>query len=399
MSDESLNPGDRQSSNARRLDETTASAKGEELDQPIDFGAAALEIWARRKTVLICGFAVLVVAALIAFLWPPYYAATASFIPPEFGSSTSSTMSASLSALGAASLLGPIKNSDAIFISILKSRTVSDRMIDRFELMKVYHKKKRSLAAKALENASRFETDAKSSVISIKVTDKNPERARNMANAYLEEMRSESGGLALTESSQRRLFFEQQLAKEKDDLANAEVALKQSQETTGLISPSGQTNSKIQEISQTRAQITGLELQLASLSQGATDQNPEIVRIKSEIGSLQAQLAQMENGKNKQNVLGPSTSQVPALELEYIRKMRDVKYHETLFNIIAKQYETARLDEANSSPILQVLDQATTPDMKAGPPRGIIMASGLFLGLLGGSLWVLFQARLRESQV
>lgn len=397
MSEESLNPGDVPSGTERRRSEATPARHGEELDQPINYGAVALELWAARKKILIVGLGALIVAALIAYLIPSYYTASASFIPPAFGSSTASSMAASLNTLGVSSLLGPMKSSNDIYISILKSRTLTDRMIDRFDLMKVYHKKKRSRAAKILEKKCRFETDVKSPVISISVTDDDPERARNMANGYLEEMRKESGGLALTESSQRRLFFEQQLTKEKDELANAEVALKQSQEATGLISPTGQTNAKIQAIAQTRAQITGLEVQLASLRQGATDENPDTVRMKSQITSLQAQLAQMEKGKNREDVQGISTSQVPALELEYIRKMRDVKYHETLFNIIAKQYETARLDEANSSPILQVLDQATTPDTKSGPPRMFIMAAGIIVGLLGGSAWVLLQARLREN--
>jgi tyrosine-protein kinase Etk/Wzc len=397
MSEESLNPGDVPSGTERRRGEATAARHGEELDQPINYGAAALELWGARKKILIVGLGALIVAALIAYLIPPYYTASASFIPPAFGSSTASSMAASLNTLGVSSLLGPVKSSGDIYISILKSRTLTDRMIDRFDLMKVYHKKKRSQAGKILEKKCRFETDVKSPVISITVTDDDPERAHNMANAYLEEMRKESGGLALTESSQRRLFFEQQLAKEKDELANAEVALKQSQEATGLISPTGQTNAKIQAIAQTRAQITGLEVQLASLRQGATDENPDLVRMKSQITSLQAQLVQMEKGKNREDVQGISTSQVPALELEYIRKMRDVKYHETLFNIIAKQYETARLDEANSSPIFQVLDQATTPDTKSGPPRMFIMAAGIIVGLLGGSAWVLLQARLREN--
>jgi capsule polysaccharide export protein KpsE/RkpR len=218
-----------------------------------------------------------------------------------------------------------------------------------------------------------------------------------MANAYLQEMKTVSGGLALTESSQRRLFFETRLAKEKDDLANAEVALKQNEEASGLIAPAGQTESEIQSIARVRAEITGRQVQLAALAQGATAQNPDVVRLQSEIQNLQKQLAQMESGTSKDHAHGIPASQVPSLELEYIRKAREVKYHEALFDIIAKQYEAARLDEANSSPILQVLDQATVPDMRSGPPRLVIMLAGFIAGLFGGTILVLYRARRRDT--
>lgn len=374
-----------------------SSAPIVEEESLIDLEAVALELLAHWKTILQVGIGALVVAAIIAFVYPPYYTAVASFIPPASNSAGSAAgIAASLDALGASSLLGPIKNPGELYVGILKSRSVADRMVDRFELQKVYRKKKRSLAEKALLQHSTFETDTKSPIISIKVTDHSPERARDMANAYLQEMKTVSGSLALTESSQRRLFFETRLAKEKDDLANAEVSLKQSEEATGLIAPAGQTISEIQAIAQVRAEITGREVQLASLAQAATAENPDVVRLQSEIQNLQKQLEQMEFGTSRNQSHGIPTSKVPSLELEYIRKAREVKYHEALFNIIAKQYEAARLDEANSSPILQVLDQATVPDMRSGPPRLVIMLAGFIVGLFGGSIWVLYRARKKD---
>jgi uncharacterized protein involved in exopolysaccharide biosynthesis len=364
---------------------------GEYGEEAIDLEAAALELWANRRTILRAAIGATICAALLALLLPSYYTATASFIAPASGSSGSAVLAASLSALGAPGLLGG-KSSADLYIGILKSRTVANRMVDRFDLMKVYRKRKKSLAQRSLAKATSFESDLKSPIISISVRDYDPARARDMANAYLEELRLASGGLAVTESSQRRLFYEQRLAREKDDLANAEVALKQSQEATGLIAPAGQMNAEIQAIAQVRAEIAGREVRLAALRESATDQNSNLVGLRAEIGDLQAHLQRMENGQDAKRLEGISASRAPGVELEYIRKAREVKYHEALFEIIARQYEAARLDEANNPPVLQVLDAAILPDARSGPPRAVIVAVGLALGLLGSSAWILFQA-------
>jgi tyrosine-protein kinase Etk/Wzc len=129
-----------------------------------------------------------------------------------------------------------------------------------------------------------------------------------------------------------------------------------------------------------------------------SDENPDVLRKRSEIGILQAKLEQMQTGNEKEPFGKFSAAQVPGMELEYIRKARDVKYHETLFEIIAKQYEAARLDEAKDSP-LQVLDHPTVPDMKSGPHRSIIMGLGLLVGLLGGTVRALIQYARQEALV
>jgi uncharacterized protein involved in exopolysaccharide biosynthesis len=371
---------------------------GDDGEGAIDLEAAAVELWANRRTLLRAAIGAAILAALLALLLPPYYTATASFIPPVSGSSGAAGLAASLSALGASGLLGGGKSSADLYIGILKSRTVADRMIDRFDLMKVYRKKEKSRAQKALAKATSFESDIKNPILSISVTDYDAGRARDMANAYLEELRLASGGLAVTESSQRRLFYEQRLAKEKDDLANAEVALKQSQEATGLIAPAGQMSAEIQAIAEVRAEIAGRQVRLAALRESATDQNADLVALKAEIGDLQAHLQRMESGQDAKRLEGIPASRAPGLELEYIRKAREVKYHEALFEIIARQYEAARLDEANNPPVLQVLDTAILPDARSGPPRTVILAVGLALGLLGSSAWILLQAARRAAQ-
>ena len=359
----------------------------------LTFGAFLRILQHGRRTILWSGLVALALATVLAFLLPLTYSATVSFVPPgSTGQQSSLALLSQLSSLsgGAASSLLGGKSQGDLYVGILKSKTIARYLVERYGLQKVYKVKKESSAEKKLGRNSTFEVEAKSPIVTVTVTDHNRYRARDLAEGYLEALQTTSNHLALTESSQRRLFFEQRLAKEKDELANAEVAMKQAEENTGLIAPGGQTASEIQTLAQLRAQITGQQARLASLLYYDSDENPDVVRVRSEIGSLEDKVKQLQTGTDKEPFGRFSAAQVPGMELEYIRRARDVKYHETLFEIIAKQYEAARLDEAKDSP-LQVLDHAVVPDTKSGPYRSIIMAIGLLVGLMGGAVWVLLQ--------
>jgi len=372
------------------------SSAPEPQDDVISFSLLLRILRAGRRTIFLAGFIALVLAAVVASLLPLSFTASTSFVPPgaNTGTSSAAALMGQLSALGGGSLLGG-KGPGDLYVGILKSHTIAANLVQRFDLKRVYKVKKESQAEKILGSKSFFEVGVKDPIVTINATDRSPELARDLANGYLQALQTATANLALTESSQRRSFYEQRLGKEKDDLANAEVALRQAEEKTGLIAPAAQTVSEIQTLAQLRAQVTERQVRLAALLQMETDQNPDAVLLRGEIDSLQAQVDQVENGKNKGHLGRFSTAQVPSLELEYIRKLRDVKYHEALFGIIAKQYEAARLDEAKDSP-LQVLDRATVPDTKSGPHRTIITAIGLLLGLSAGAVWVLFQAAREE---
>jgi tyrosine-protein kinase Etk/Wzc len=264
----------------------------------------------------------------------------------------------------------------------------------------VYGVEKESQAEKELGSDTAVTVDARSSIITVEVTAKSPSLAHDLAAAYMDALRATNGRLALSQSSQRRLFFEQQLAKEKNDLEDAEVELKKMEEQSGLIAPTGQTEMGIRTIAETQAQIAVRQVQLAALRQSATDQNPEVIRLQSEIGDLQGQLSRLQKGSNNGSTGSIPTSKVPAIQLEYVRKEREVKYHEALFEMLSKQYEAARLDEARDAPIVQVLDPASYPDTRSSPKRAYIMVGGLVLGFLTGCAWVLARDplhRLRTS--
>lgn len=343
----------------------------------------------RKRSILLSGLVGLIVLAVFAYVQAPTYTATASFLPPESGGSSGTmAMLSQISGLGAAGLLGGGKSQAELCIGILKSHAVSDRLIERFDLMKLYKVKKLSAAEGILQGRSLFIPGTKDPLVNISVTDGNPVLARDLTNAYLDALQETSALLAVSESSQRRLFYEQRLVKEKDELANAEVGLKQVEEQTGVVAPAGQTMSHIQAQAQAQAQITEREVRLASLLNIETEENPEVIGLRREIGSLREHLRQTEKGTNSDE---PSTAQMPALQLEYVRKARDVKYHEALFEILSKQYEAAKLDESRDAP-LQVLDRATTPDSKSGPHRTLLMLFGIFVGFAFGTARALLQA-------
>jgi len=372
---------------------------GQEKDDLVDVGAVLKTLYGGRKTLAIFMAVTSALSVAFAFSIAPMYTSTASFLPPNSGGSgATGALAGQLSALSALSggPSGGSKGSSDLYVGILKSRSVRSEIIKRFHLMNLYKAKLESQAEKVLAAHSTFEVDAKSSIVTINVVDRSPAQAHELANAYLDALTEKNGQLALTESSQRRLFYAQQLAKEKDDLENAEVALKETEEKSGLISPAGQMASEIQMIVQTRASISAKQVQLAALRLSATEENPVVVQLESEIQGLQDQLSRLQVGTNKRLSGAIPTSKVPQLGLEYVRKAREVKYHETLFEMLSKQYEQARIDEAHNAPLVQILDSASYPDAKSSPQRKLIVLAGLILGCVMGSAWILLRDRVRR---
>ncbi len=398
QTEEQLRAGAEEEAGRSETVRSSTAAPGQEPDggdteeDSIDLLALALVLLRSKRTVLLfalCGF---VLALLVGSLIKPVYKAQASFVPPASNSSTMSMLASQLTGIGAA------KGTGDLYVGILQSQAVEDALIARFHLSSVYKKKRISDTEHVLAGNSKFVADAKTSIISIQVEDTDPRRARDMAAAYLDQLHIENGRLALTEASQRRLFFEQQLEKEKNALSDAEVDLAKTEEATGFIAPASQTGAQLGTIAETRAEIAGREVQLASLRQGATEQNPEIVRLTTEIKNLQAQLKRMQTSGAAGISGSIPTSKVPTLALEYVRKEREVKYHEALFDMLARQLEAARLDESRNAPVLQVLDYPTIPDKKSWPPRTLLALAGLLLGAFLGMGWALVRERLRQLE-
>ena len=212
-------------------------------------------------------------------------------------------------------------------------------------------------------------------MISITVKDGDRYRAARIANAYVDELHDINSRLIIGEASLRRNFFAQQLALEKDRLTDAEIALQQTEEKTGAIAPAGQTGLVIGQVAALQSQIISREVQLDTLRTSSTDQNPDVVRMNTEIEGLKAKLRDMEStqkGRKPGDITLTSRS-LPEDQVLFLRKQRDVQYHTLIFDLIARQFEAARLDEAKASPVIQVLDPAEPPDKKSGPFRALWM--------------------------
>lgn len=358
------------------IDDFNAGKKTDLLDLFIVFAA-------NKKKVIGIPLVFSILFAALSFSFDNTYTASTKILPPQ----SQSSASALLGQLGAIGAIGggssALKNPNDIYIGILNSRTVADNLIDRFKLMDVYAAKKRSDARGELSRVTVI-TNGKDGMISLDVVDKDPKRAAELANAYVDELKKLNMSLAITEASQRRMLFEKQLLQVKKNLSDAEVDLKTVQEKSGVIQLTGQAEAVIKSAAEVKAQIAAKEIALRTMQTFTTVNNPDYIRQRESLLGLQAQLKKLEVGTNVGNGdISLPTRSVPEAGLEYIRKVRNVKYYEAIFEIMAKQYEMAKLDEAKEGTTVQVLDQAIEPDRKSGPRRGfLVMVAFMFSGFL-----------------
>jgi len=342
----------------------------------------------RKEQVAVIIAACTALGALISFLLPPVYKANVKILAPQ----PSPSISFLQGQLGVLAGIAPkdlgIKNPNEVYVAMLSSRTIADHLVEQFDLRHVYREK--WLADARAELADRTDISMeKESVISISVEDRDPRRAADLANRYIEELRQLNQALSVTEASRRRLFFEEQLFKAKEDLSKAESELERVQETTGLLQPESQARAIIQAVATVEAQIAAREVQLHTMRSFASEQNPDVVRIQQELAGLRAQLARMK----KNPALGGGevqigTGKMPEATLAYLRKLRDVKYNETVFELLAKQYETARIDEAKDAAVIQVMDAAVRPEKRYRPKRLLLTVLALLAGCILAGLWL-----------
>lgn len=316
------------------------------------------------------GIAALLAIAL-SLIMTNIYTAEAVLLPPQQAPSTASMLLGQLGGLAGGSM--GIKNPSDQYVGMLKSRTVADALIMRFNLQKKYDQKFLTKTRKMLEASTNI-TAGKDGFITVQFSDIDPKFAAELTNAYVTELEKLTQTLAITEAAKRRLFFEIKLKAVNTDLANAEIALKQTQEKTGLMQLGKQGEAIIQSIADLRAQVAAKEVELAAMHAFATDKNPDYRQLLEVIGGLKVQLSKLE----RDNISGNgdvmvASAKMPALGLDYIRKARDVKYQETLFELMGKQYELAKIDEVKEAAVIQVVDKAVIPDRKSGPKRALIV--------------------------
>jgi uncharacterized protein involved in exopolysaccharide biosynthesis len=306
------------------------------------------------------------------FLIAPTFTATTKFLPPQQNQSSASLLAQNLGSL-APLAGGALKNPADQYVGLLQSRSVQDRLIERFKLMERYNTKYKESAAKVLANNTKIAT-GKDGLIKLDLEDVDPEISAHIANAYVEELGALLGRLAITEAQHRRVFFEKQLLISKDKLIEAEKSLRSIGVDSGALKSNPQT--AVAGVAQLEARISAQEVKVASMRGMYSESAPDVKLALTELGALKNQLTKLSNTT-------PS-----AAEGGYVDKYRNFKYHETLYDLMARQYELAKVDESKEGAAIQIVDAAQTPEMKSGPKRGLLaVMATIFTGFLM-LLWI-----------
>ena len=367
-------------------DRKTMEEKRTQQDDEINLLDYLIILLKRKNLIIGIALGAAIITAIISFIMPPIYKAETAILPPQQSSSSAAQLLTQIGPGGLTGLFGGALPSD-LYVGMLKSNTVADRIIERFGLMTLYKSDFREDAREELiEDVLDATSDKNSGIISITIEDKDPKRAADMANAFVDELKNLTKGLAVTEAAQRRLFFEEQLKDAKTSLVNAEEAMKSFQEKTGALQVEDQAKAAIEGIANLRAQIAAKEVEIKVMKTYSTPSNPDLQKAEEALRGLKTELNKLEaKGGSGYDPLMP-TGRMPSVGTEYMRKLRDLKFNETLFELLTKQYEMARLDEARDAAIIQVIDKAVPPQKKTKPKTILLIAvatcMGFFLSVL-----------------
>ena len=353
----------------------------------------------KKRFILRFVLGAIVLAIALALILPVSYEAQVVLLPPSGqGSSLASALLGQIGSLGSLGSLSAVaggfgmKTPTDMYVSLLKSRTVEDATIQRFGLMKEYKTKRLSDARKVFEHRADVVAGQKDGLIRVTVEDHDAKRAAELANGYVEEFKKLSASLAITEAARRRLFFEQQLQPAKEELAAAEEAMRKTQQETGVLQIDSQARALIESTAVLRAQVVAKEVQIQGMRSFATDDNPEIVLAKQQLAALQSQLEQIAGSqKDTGSDIVLSKGRVTGAGLEYLRKYRDLKYHETVYELLTKELEIAKLDEAREGEVIQVVDTAITPDKKSSPHRTLIVIGATILAFFVAIFYIIIR--------
>lgn len=319
----------------------------------VELSLPLLESW---RLMLIVPLLAAAIGFGVTYVIEPTFTAQTTLMPPEKPQGASAEALKSIGALaGLAGIGSGTKTTTDQFAALLQSVSVEDRLVDQFKLMQVYDKNFKVDARHELEKRVRINIGKKDGLLTIEVDDKDPQRAAAMANQHVEELRRMTSMLAVTEAQQRRVFFEAQLKDTQTKLTRAQQALQASGYSQGALK--AEPRSAADGYARLRAEVTAATVRLQTLRGGLTDDAVEVRQQQAQLGALQSQLAQMEH------------SGETASGSDYISKYREFKYQETLLELMARQYELARVDESREGTLIQVVDVATPPEKRSKPRR------------------------------
>ena len=354
----------------------------------------------KRMIVIVTGSATLV-GLLYSLALPVKYTSVAKIMPPRQTQSTTAFLNSipGGGALGDAMSGGlNLRDPNAIYVGLMKSRPIADAIINEFNLTDVYRAKDMTAARKELQVNTEIVSEA-STLISISATDEDKKRSAAMANAYAEQLRVLSKSISFTEASRRRLFFEDQLKSQKESLIGAEVAFQQVQLNKGLVHLDAQTNVLIGSLAQIRGQIATKEVSLQALQSYSTEHNPDVELAERELSAMREEAAQLEQHSHTTAYTDMGLRDVPKAETDYIHAARELQYQQSLFDMLLRQYEAAKMDESKEAAVIQVVETGIEPDRKSSPHRLIILLIFTIGGFLASCFltWILWWRDVAQS--
>jgi uncharacterized protein involved in exopolysaccharide biosynthesis len=368
-------------------------------------------LWAERRFLARLTCVALLLATLVAFLIPVRYSAQVQIMPPDTQSSSTLAMMAGLAGqaggLGAVAgdLLG-MKNTGALFMGVLQSRTVQDRIVQRFELKKIYGVRLEQAARLKLAENTGVGEDRKSGIIALNVTDHDPKRAAAIASAYVDELDAMMTQLTTSSARRERVFLEQRLSSVRQELESAEKDFSQFATKNGTIDITEQGKAMVGAAATLEGQLIAAQSELEGLKQIYSDNNVRVRATQARISELRNQLEKF-SGKAEpafdannapSTALYPSLRQLPILGVPYADLFRRLKIEEAVYETLTKQYELAKVQEAKEIPTVKVLDSAEVPERRSYPPRLLVIFFGTFFTLVLGVVWVIGKSRWNEIE-
>ena len=345
-----------------------------------------------KRFIVLFTIACTFLATFISLMLAPVYTAKTVFIPPQQQSSTASSLLSSIGNLAGISggSGAPVKNSDELYIALIKSEYLLNQVIIKHRLKERYLTKTDADTRKYLIDKAKITSDKKSGLISIEVNDLDPHFAATLANSFVVELGKMTEKFALTEAQQKRLFFETEIVKTENKLKRAEDQFQEAQGKKGFHVTSINADTIFKNITELHGLIAAREIQLKAIERFATLKNTEVQKLTSELTAMRSTLQNLEQGTGNFPI---ESSQQNAM-MAY----RELKTQESMLEALVKQLEIARIDEAKDGPFIQVVDLAAPPEIRSSPKRGLIVTSSFVIALLF-SLFVVYVRKSLKSIV
>jgi len=383
-------------------------------------------LWAERRFLLRAGLYGLLLSLAIAFLLPVRYESQTRLMPPDQQGGSGLAMLAALASRGGgggssggsgagggiAGSLGQVttdllglKTSGALFVDMLGGATVEDRLIQKFDLRKVYHDRYWQDARKDLAKHTTVSEDRKSGVISITVSDRDPRRAQQMAQFYVESLNGLMSQVSTSSARRERLFLEQRLKSAKENLDAAAQDFSVYASKTGTLDLPSQTKAMVESEATLQGQLIAAQSELEGLEQIYTGNNIRVRSLRARIAGLKQHVENMSGNKadltsEESPIAGdfPSIRKLPLVGVRWANLYRESKIQETVYELLTQEYEFAKIQEAKEIPTVNVLDAALLPEERSFPPRVIIIVLGAFLSLFLAGGFVIGAASWKQSE-